>query len=70
MTDTRKCAVAGCKNLCKVPNIYCGWCAGYSHEMTPQERKQFRNKADQLRAEQLEHSRLASLERASGCYDE
>lgn len=33
------CRVEGCLNLCYLPNIYCGHCGGYEHEMTAAEKR-------------------------------
>ena len=35
-----QCKSEGCQNLCYPPNIYCGRCAGYAHEMTKAERRE------------------------------
>ena len=38
MRQLWKCAVDGCNNLAVKTNVYCGWCAGYSHEMPKDEK--------------------------------
>lgn len=37
--ELRNCATNGCPNFCHEPNIYCGHCAGYAHEMSAKERR-------------------------------
>lgn len=34
-----ECKVKGCPNFCYSPNVYCGHCAGYAHEMTKEEKR-------------------------------
>jgi hypothetical protein len=37
--DIKKCATEMCFNNVQTPNVYCGRCGGYEHEMSPFDRK-------------------------------